>query len=279
MSRYDDRRRDSRDFGRPPYPGPPNGDRGGYGNGPGSWQGRGGGFGPGYGAKRPRDDDNDNRRRDFGGKDSVGRDGGPAERPTPRPLNGVENRRDGREDTPSSAAPRVPLSLDELLRKQAEEKSADKVGLWVLCLNFNECPADTFQLCQPKFLTKEERAKIALEKRQKEVEEQRAQQDAERDQREQFLKKVEEERRGFPLNKATVSRGLSNNVLTHLARSGQRDAARFGRNDGFGRPSGYGGGDRGRGPPPRGQDRPSDKKPAEVDVNEAEAKAIRVSKS
>lgn len=48
---------------------------------------------------------------------------------------------------------------------------------------------------QPKFLTKEERAKLALEKRQQEVEEMRQKQEAERHQREEFDTKAMEEAR------------------------------------------------------------------------------------
>ncbi|KAJ3330431.1 DEAD (Asp-Glu-Ala-Asp) box polypeptide 23 [Blyttiomyces sp. JEL0837] len=62
---------------------------------------------------------------------------------------------------------RVPLSIEEILAKKTEEKKADK----------------------PTFLSKEERAKLALEKRMQEVEERRAKQDEERKQREEFFKR------------------------------------------------------------------------------------------
>ncbi|KAL1916703.1 uncharacterized protein VTP21DRAFT_5407 [Calcarisporiella thermophila] len=60
---------------------------------------------------------------------------------------------------------RVPLSVEELLKKREEEQKAAE---------------------KPKFLTKEERAKIALEKRAKEVEEERRRQELARKQREEL---------------------------------------------------------------------------------------------
>lgn len=80
---------------------------------------------PGFGAKRSRDEyERDDRRddRNDAGQKPNGRDSG-AEHAAG--LNG--NGRNGREDTLSSTGPRVPLSLDELLKKQAEEKNAEKV--------------------------------------------------------------------------------------------------------------------------------------------------------
>lgn len=80
--------------------------------------------------------------------------------------------------SPSVPAPapkkRVPISIEELLQKKEEEKKlTDK----------------------PKFLTKEERAKIALEKRQQQVEEQRKKQQEERKARENFDLAAEDEYR------------------------------------------------------------------------------------
>ncbi|XJO73998.1 hypothetical protein BDV3_004885 [Batrachochytrium dendrobatidis] len=59
----------------------------------------------------------------------------------------------------NAAAKKIPLSLEDLLRKKTEEKNA---------------------VIKPVFLSKEERAKLALERRQKQVQEQRAIQDQER---------------------------------------------------------------------------------------------------
>ncbi|KAF7730004.1 DEAD (Asp-Glu-Ala-Asp) box polypeptide 23 [Apophysomyces ossiformis] len=67
---------------------------------------------------------------------------------------------------------RVPVSIEELLeKKEMAKKEADK----------------------PKFLTKEERAKLALQKRQKEVEELRRKQEEERQARREFDIKAEDE--------------------------------------------------------------------------------------
>ncbi|KAI9027888.1 P-loop containing nucleoside triphosphate hydrolase protein [Hyaloraphidium curvatum] len=230
MSRYDEPGRrygdsrgydDDRGYGRP-Y----DGRSGGYGGPRGGWD------------SPPRRNSRDYGDRSFERPGSTGkrsredfeRDDGPRERdskadglrPTSNGTAQPENRDDlngssangAREGTPSSTGPRVPLSLDELLKKQAEDRNADK----------------------PKFLTKEERAKIALEKRQKEVEEQRRQQEEERTQRDEFLRKAEEERR---------------------------------RNDSFG-----GRYDRGRPPPPREREAAAAKAPA-PDPKELELQAIR----
>lgn len=138
---------------------------------------------------------------------------------------------------------------------------------------------NSLQFTQPKFLTKEERARIALEKRQKEVEEQRRAQDEERQQREEFLKKADEERSEHSWRGSTFGQSSftfpSSSIEQRYGQGPMRGGG--GRNDGFGRPSGYGGGDRG---PSR--DGPSDlKKPrngdVDGDVNEAELQAIRVS--
>ncbi|OZJ04991.1 hypothetical protein BZG36_01747 [Bifiguratus adelaidae] len=69
---------------------------------------------------------------------------------------------------------KTPLSLEELLAQKEKEKQENE---------------------KPRFLTKEERAKLALEKRQQEVEEQRRRQEAERKQREEFDRIADEENR------------------------------------------------------------------------------------
>ncbi|KAK4518750.1 uncharacterized protein ATC70_008972 [Mucor velutinosus] len=77
----------------------------------------------------------------------------------------------------SAATPakkRVPISIEELLQKKQEEKKLTE---------------------KPKFLTKEERAKLALEKRQQEVEAQRKKQEEERKARENFDLAAEDEYR------------------------------------------------------------------------------------
>ncbi|GAN08722.1 pre-mRNA-splicing ATP-dependent RNA helicase prp28 [Mucor ambiguus] len=72
------------------------------------------------------------------------------------------------------AKKRVPISIEELLQKKQEEKKLTE---------------------KPKFLTKEERAKLALEKRQQEVEAQRKKQQEERKARENFDLAAEVEHR------------------------------------------------------------------------------------
>ncbi|KAI8816049.1 P-loop containing nucleoside triphosphate hydrolase protein [Fimicolochytrium jonesii] len=71
------------------------------------------------------------------------------------------------------AKKKVPISLEELLQKKTEEKAA----------------AD-----KPKFLSKEERAQLALEKRQREVEEQRRKQEDERQARVAFFSESKDTR-------------------------------------------------------------------------------------
>ncbi|KAI7897581.1 P-loop containing nucleoside triphosphate hydrolase protein [Cokeromyces recurvatus] len=76
--------------------------------------------------------------------------------------------------TTNETKKRVPISIEELIQKKNEEKKLTE---------------------KPKFLTKEERAKQALEKRQKEVEAQRQKQEEERKKREKFDMAAEDEYR------------------------------------------------------------------------------------
>ncbi|CAG8723228.1 5277_t:CDS:2, partial [Acaulospora morrowiae] len=77
-------------------------------------------------------------------------------------------------ETNKTTKPKVPISLEELLQKHETEKQAND---------------------RPKFMTKEEREKLALEKRQKEIEEKRLKQDEERRQQEEFQRRAMEEAR------------------------------------------------------------------------------------
>ncbi|CAG8634679.1 2246_t:CDS:10, partial [Funneliformis mosseae] len=86
----------------------------------------------------------------------------------------VPNNQDLTKELNGTAKPKVPISLEELLQKRESEKQVNE---------------------RPKFLTKEERAKVALEKRQKEVEEQRRKQEEERRQQEEFQRRAMEEAR------------------------------------------------------------------------------------
>ncbi|KAI8885377.1 P-loop containing nucleoside triphosphate hydrolase protein [Backusella circina FSU 941] len=78
------------------------------------------------------------------------------------------------EKTPEPQKKRVPISIEELVEKKEQEKKETE---------------------RPKFLTKEERAKIALEKRQKEVDDKRKKQEEERKARDTFDLAAEDEYR------------------------------------------------------------------------------------
>ncbi|KAJ8654783.1 hypothetical protein O0I10_009504 [Lichtheimia ornata] len=69
---------------------------------------------------------------------------------------------------------RVPISIEELIERKEQEKNAAN---------------------KPKFLTKEERQRLALERRQKEVEEKRKREEQERQARQSFDMKAEDEYR------------------------------------------------------------------------------------
>ncbi|WRT70715.1 pre-mRNA-splicing ATP-dependent RNA helicase PRP28 [Kwoniella shivajii] len=97
-----------------------------------------------------------------------------------------------------------PLSVDEIVAKQKAEKEAAS---------------------KPKFLSKADRAKLALEKRQAEVKSQQSKEDGERIQRIEFERAAEDERR-----RADSSRyGTQNN------HDGRGSYDRYGRQDGYGR--------------------------------------------
>ncbi|KAJ3149773.1 DEAD (Asp-Glu-Ala-Asp) box polypeptide 23 [Geranomyces variabilis] len=133
--------------------------------------------GSGYGRE-------DYGRRDYGASrhddrmDGVSHGGGRAhrdgyandQRPPPPPLSEQPPPpppEPKSEDIPAPPpAKKVPISLEELLQKKTEEKAANE---------------------KPVFLSKEQRAKIALEKRQREVEEQRMKQEEERQARVAFF--------------------------------------------------------------------------------------------
>ncbi|KAI8368683.1 P-loop containing nucleoside triphosphate hydrolase protein [Choanephora cucurbitarum] len=88
-----------------------------------------------------------------------------------------EKRREPEVDVPMTTPPakkKIPISIEELVKKKEEESKLTE---------------------KPKFLTKEERAKLALEKRQKEVEQIRQKQTEERKAREKFDFAAEDEYR------------------------------------------------------------------------------------
>ncbi|KAJ3054388.1 DEAD (Asp-Glu-Ala-Asp) box polypeptide 23 [Rhizophlyctis rosea] len=150
----------------PPPPGPP---RGGDLRG-GDWRRDGPGAGrPDADAGMRRDGprgpppDGDGFRR----PDEDRRLNGPSgDRPPPPPATAMEVDLAQGVGEKEPAPKKVPLSLEELLKKKTEEKAAND---------------------KPVFLSKEERAKIALEKRQKEVEEMRQKQEDERQARTAFF--------------------------------------------------------------------------------------------
>ncbi|EAU88461.1 pre-mRNA-splicing ATP-dependent RNA helicase PRP28 [Coprinopsis cinerea okayama7 len=106
-----------------------------------------------------------------------------------------------------------PLSIEALLQKQRQEKEAAS---------------------KPKFLTKEERAKLAIERRAREIQEQKEREEAARRDREALEREAEE------LERAHASKYPKYDVR-EPNRYGDRDRDRYGRRD-------Y---DR-RGPPPSG---------------------------
>ncbi|KAI8075621.1 P-loop containing nucleoside triphosphate hydrolase protein [Thamnidium elegans] len=103
------------------------------------------------------------------------------------------------EDTPMEPVKkRVPVSIEELLAKKEQEKKATE---------------------KPVFLTKEQRAKLALEKRQLEVEEQRQRQLEERKARENFDFAAEDESRKIQ----EASRSRYDNRRDYNKRSSRRE--------------------------------------------------------
>ncbi|KAI9498901.1 P-loop containing nucleoside triphosphate hydrolase protein [Zychaea mexicana] len=116
-----------------------------------------------YDRDKRRSDDRHNRSRHDDDRDHVKRS-----KDSEQQQNSEEQKE---QEQPKK---RVPVSIEELIKRKEEEKNATN---------------------KPKFLTKEERAKLALEKRQKEVEEQRKRQDEERRARQQFDIKAEDEHR------------------------------------------------------------------------------------
>lgn len=101
--------------------------------------------------------------------------------------------------TPAPAR-KVPISLEELIKKKEQEKQEQEKVYYHGSAGSNLQPsrksigADSSPtLVQPKFMTKEQRAQLALERRAKEVEAQRAVQDQERQQRAEFDAKARTE--------------------------------------------------------------------------------------
>ncbi|KAF9297797.1 DEAD (Asp-Glu-Ala-Asp) box polypeptide 23 [Linnemannia elongata] len=111
-------------------------------------------------------------------------------------------------DSPSAApARKVPISLEELIKQKEQEKQA---------------------LEKPKFLTKEQRAELAIQKRQKEVEAQRQAQELERQQRAEFDAKARAEvhdNNRYGYDSRINSRDRDRNEREKARRDGNKDTA------------------------------------------------------
>jgi ATP-dependent RNA helicase DDX23/PRP28 len=138
-----------------------------------------------------------------------------------------------------------PLSVDEILAKQ----KADKDAAGRVCSFSSRCRVAKLTL-QPKFLTKAERAALALEKRNTDVKAQQEREEVEKREREEFEKKAEEERRrsdggrygaGGP-NEGRCELTLVSFRAKLITDGGfNRNDGYGGRNDGQGRHGAYGG--------------------------------------
>ena len=95
-----------------------------------------------------------------------------------------------------------PLSIESLLQKQKEEREA---AARVSALSY-WCPfAISFPSFQPKFLSREERAKIAISKRAQEIQEEKRREEENRKNREQLEREAETIRRQERDSKYTTS--------------------------------------------------------------------------
>lgn len=141
-----------------------------------------------------------------------------------------------------------PLSVDEILAKQkADRDAAGKVRVHPPFLP----KRDSLLSIQPKFLSKAERAALALEKRNADVKAQHEREEAEKKERMEFERKAEEERRrsdGGRYGAGGPNEGRCEPIyfrvgLKLMTDGGQgRNDGYGGRNDGYnGRNDGYGG--------------------------------------
>lgn len=108
-----------------------------------------------------------------------------------------------------------PLSIETLLQKQREEKeAASKVNLF--CWQVHSLPL------QPKFLSKEERAKLAIAKRAQEIKEERERTDRTRQEREVLERQaheLSEHDRHSRYTSQPTSRRMSTTVFSYAALS------------------------------------------------------------
>ena len=103
-----------------------------------------------------------------------------------------------------------PLAVEDILAKQKSDRDAASKVRPSPCL-----PVLTLTLCQPKFLSKSERAALALEKRNAEVKVVQAREEEDKKERMEFERAADEERR-----KSEAARyGAGNDGRCDLARS------------------------------------------------------------
>jgi ATP-dependent RNA helicase DDX23/PRP28 len=150
-----------------------------------------------------------------------------------------------------------PLSVEDILAKQkAEKEAAAKVSHPPPVT----CSSLVAHFSQPKFLTKAERQRLALEKRNAEVKEQQEKDEVEKQSRVEFERAAEEERRRAAASRYGTGGGSSGRCeWLGLARARAERCLRWIRElmclddqydrDGYGRQDGYGarGGGYGRG--------------------------------
>lgn len=86
-----------------------------------------------------------------------------------------------------------PLSIESLLQKQKEEKEAAS-KVCPVCGNHLSRDTHVYYVSQPRFLTKEQRAQLAIEKRAQEIKEQRERERKQQQDREELEKEAEEVR-------------------------------------------------------------------------------------
>ena len=113
------------------------------------------------------------------------------------------------------AARTEPLSIESLLKKQKAEKDAASKG----CIIIIHITFQYLTLCsQPKFLSKEERAKIAIAKRAQEIKEQREREQKSKKDREALEKEAEEirQKERSQSNRYDGGGGRSLYSLSHL---------------------------------------------------------------
>jgi ATP-dependent RNA helicase DDX23/PRP28 len=86
---------------------------------------------------------------------------------------------------------RDPISIEVLVQRQKEEKEAAAKACCFFVFNPSQAlPTDEYK--QPKFLSKEERAKLAIEKRAQEIREQKGKDEIARAEREQLERQADE---------------------------------------------------------------------------------------